>query len=113
MGEAPGKLRWWDHTGEVGTQEGGGSLAAALNDGGDAPTLVNTWLQAVQHRGKGRSEFCGKKWKKKQHGWSSLRGGGCSGISAKSGEAGDAPAADGGWDIEGRVETGIGTCLGG
>jgi hypothetical protein len=65
MGEAPGKLRWWDHTGEVGRQEGGRSLAAALNDGGDAPTLVNTWLQVVQHRGKGRSEFCGKKMEEK------------------------------------------------
>jgi hypothetical protein len=65
MGEALGKLRWQDHTGEVGRKEGGESLATALNDGGDAPTLVNTWLQAVQHRGKGRSEFCGQKMEEK------------------------------------------------
>jgi hypothetical protein len=35
-------------------------LAVVLNSGGDALMLINTWLQALQHQSKGRSEFRGQ-----------------------------------------------------
>jgi hypothetical protein len=40
-------------------------------------------------------------------------GGGCDIGGPKSGEAGDAPVTGGGWDVEGRVEAGIGKRFGG
>jgi hypothetical protein len=56
--------------------------------------------------------FAAKTKKKKRHGWSSPRKGGCSGVLAKSGKVSDVPATGGGWNVEGRLEVGIGARLG-
>jgi hypothetical protein len=56
--------------------------------------------------------FAAKTRKKKRRRWSSPRRGGCGGVLAKFGEAGDAPVAGDGRDIMGRVEAGIGPRLG-
>jgi hypothetical protein len=72
------------------------------------------WIEDQRWRTKGRGgvSFASKTRKKKWHGWSSPRKGGCSGVLAKSGEVSDVPATGGGWNVEGRLEVGIGARLG-